>query len=561
MNHSEHTLTFPSLTFGRRQRRWTLADLLQPQAPHNVGRTSSNPENKGAQLGRDTLVRLIYEEINGSIAAGGSRLTAYKRICATKRFFKWSDTHGYQLNLNTVEDTFLKWVSALIDLQRTQQKIKASSVHNCVAAVSVVLEKILEKSGLILSKTNLRRRVNRKNESNRKGQKQNLEQTFEFGSFLMDICTLLNHDVIMGSLPVTIRGRNGATLKHWSGLVSDEKLSSTVTSRAERERRSLRQAWEAERSHRTRYPLINLRIEAELLLFIGETGMNLAQAFQLKLDRFHYTSHNNGYEVREYKARKSAEVAFEMSAEYKHHFEDFLAWRDRVFTNSVDERLFPIIRNRGGTDFTAPRFLAIKSVCTRLEIAFFLPRQLRRTRINWILRRSQDPVMTAEIAQHTQQTLLSAYHEPHLQSALIDITKFHNRLEKKLQATGPGGCTNGIPTPVSTQDAATPEPDCISPAGCLFCAQQRDLDTLDYVWSLTTFRYLKMIELSTNRFLGVTRGEKLPARISIDKIDQKLRFFEFSSPQRQEWLTEAKARVNEEWFHPAWEIFIKLSTI
>jgi hypothetical protein len=54
---------------------------------------------------------------------------------------------------------------------------------------------------------------------------------------------------------------------------------------ATREAAERRAAWEAEHTLRTRSPLINLRIVAEMMLFIGQTGMNLSQAMNLSNKR------------------------------------------------------------------------------------------------------------------------------------------------------------------------------------------------------------------------------------------------------------------------------------
>ena len=62
-----------------------------------------------------------------------------------------------------------------------------------------------------------------------------------------------------------------------------------------------RAAHDADRTLRTRFPIVNLRIESELLMFIAQTGMNLQQAHTLRVEQFHYTSHLDGYQVRTYK--------------------------------------------------------------------------------------------------------------------------------------------------------------------------------------------------------------------------------------------------------------------
>jgi len=84
-------------------------------------------------------------------------------------------------------------------------------------------------------------------------------------------------------LPVKIRFRDGRVLEQWSGLMRPASLAvlqpgyKNITNTTSVLR--LRAEWEADRTQRTRYPLVNRRITAELLVFIAQTGMNLSQAF------------------------------------------------------------------------------------------------------------------------------------------------------------------------------------------------------------------------------------------------------------------------------------------
>nr|WP_325169700.1 hypothetical protein [Pseudomonas aeruginosa]UGK55780.1 Hypothetical protein [Pseudomonas aeruginosa] len=47
-----------------------------------------------------------------------------------------------------------------------------------------------------------------------------------------------------------------------------------------------RAAHDADRTLRTRFPIVNLRIESELLMFIAQTGLNLQQAHTCGLSSF-----------------------------------------------------------------------------------------------------------------------------------------------------------------------------------------------------------------------------------------------------------------------------------
>ena len=87
---------------------------------------------------------------------------------------------------------------------------------------------------------------------------------------------------------------------------------------------------------------------AELLVFVAQTGMNVAQAHNLRCTQYSYKSMVDGYEVRNYKERRKGEVLFEIFAEYKVIFNAYLEWRKEVFGATTD-RLFPFVRTRGLT--------------------------------------------------------------------------------------------------------------------------------------------------------------------------------------------------------------------
>ena len=78
-----------------------------------------------------------------------------------------------------------------------------------------------------------------------------------------------------------------------------------------------RAAWEDEKSYRTRYPLINLRIQAEMFMLMGQPAVNLAQAHQLRMDQWRYKASTDGYEIRTYKHRRWGPVVFNIYSEYR----------------------------------------------------------------------------------------------------------------------------------------------------------------------------------------------------------------------------------------------------
>lgn len=174
---------------------------------------------------------------------------------------------------------------------------------------------------------------------------------------------------------------------------------------------------------------------------------------------------------------------------------------------------------------------------------------LRKTRVNWLLRMSSDPELTAEMAQHTKQTLLAVYERPSLQRAMVESMRFWSKFDPhsgRTQSVAPGGCT-GTPQAVEDAPKEAAQPDCIKLSGCLWCENHRDVDSLDHIWSLASFCHLKRLELS--RVNPVESNGVPPAKHAIDRIVAKLRWFEQSSDLRRGWVTEAEIRISEGDYH------------
>src|SRR3546814_1685373 len=97
-------------------------------------------------------------------------------------------------------------------------------------------------------------------------------------------------------------------------------------------------------------------------MFISQTGMNLAQAHNIKVGDFHYSSYLDGYQVRRrYKARRHGDVEFYIYEDYRAHFERYLEWRRAIFPDDSDGLMFPLVRVGGRSVEKAPQFLDRKS--------------------------------------------------------------------------------------------------------------------------------------------------------------------------------------------------------
>jgi hypothetical protein len=362
----------------------------------------------------------------------------------------------------------------------------------------------------------------------------------------------------LGKLPVMIKLFGGGELEEWSGLVKASNVKALQSADLPGFKSAMRKrdAWSNDNSIRTRRSLINLRIQAELLIFIAQTGMNLAQAYKLKVGHFSYRSHFDGYQVRRvYKDRRKGDVEFEIFSAYRKIFERYLEWRSAFFPLDSSGRLFPLESPLQRSENIAPEFGAIEKRCALIGIEYAGPRMLRKSRQNWLLRTSDDIELTAQMGQHTASTLLRYYIRPNHQRAMKEVSQFYSLNDLTLQAPGPGICANPDPEPILEISGQLPQPDCSNPSGCLFCVHHRDLDSFDYVWSLASYRHLKIIELSMTSVVPIKVNSIV--RSVVSRLSAKLEAI--AQPhERAGWIEEAQTRIWESNFHPKWDGFIQL---
>lgn len=564
-------LTFPNLKYGKQETPWDLRLLLYRGGAaanlREVGSLIAKGDLGTPVKNRITLVQKLHEVITGAMAAGGSRHTARSSIEALRRFFSWAEKDVTRaITVKSVESAYIEWTDHLLQRQRIVGDISAVSVSREAAIIARMLDEVLDMKVGLLSKTRVRKFYSKKRVLGIQADKQNIEQTIAFCHALLDIADALSAEAIQGALPVSIRFRSGQVLQEWSGLKPLDKVKALTDEYAWPYAKKIvieaRAAWEADTSLRTRYVLVNLRIQAEMLIFISQTGMNLAQAHRVKMGKFRYRSHLDGYQVhRVYKGRRRGEVEFEIFGGYRALFERYLKWRDAMFPGGDEERLFPLVNKYGEPSEKAvdvpTKFQTLRERFKQLGIRFISPSILRKTRINWLLRHSLDPAMTAEMHAHTQETLIRNYEQPHLQVAMVEISRFHSRTDPAIAPPGPGVCIKAEPKAIPGTPIEAPAPDCASPAGCLFCEHQRDIDSEDHVWSLSSYRHFKSLELTRYR-LAAKGNSPIQAEATIDRLTAKLKYFKESSEVRTLWVCEALSRVEEGDYHPRWDGFIQL---
>lgn len=510
---------------------------------------------------RIELVQAIHATISAWIAGGKSKRSIPNYYYTLRIFFRWLDENGTPITLHLADSAYRQWADHLHSLV-LQKKMIPITAYSMAAIVSRVLSDALNKSQPLIISTRLLGSRGEKNQL--ADSKEDLADIRIFCELLTDIVDSLEIKAVFGKLPVRIKLRNGIQWDEWSGLKKPDVVKSLspefkgkkyLIDRAN----ATRSAWENDYSARTRASIINLRLEAELLIFITQSTINLEQAYQLRLSQANYTSSIEGYQVREFKQRRGGEVLFEIYSAYRPHFEKFLIWRKAVCKEASD-LLFPFIRK--GNSFNPPGFYRIRDICKEVNVQYFGPRQLRSAAINWMFRQSRNPDLTAEKAQHTTKILLKRYIKPSFQVAKVEIIQFLKKSDPTLNqkqigaAPAPGVCDR-VPAPSLNMIPNTPKPDCIHPGGCLFCEHHRDIDSQDYIWSLASMKHLNGIIASGYRPVIKNKlniGEH--TEMILDVLVAKLKWFKASNSKREKWVIEALDRCNEGDFHPHWGYLI-----
>ena len=562
-------LTFHIVEYGRTETPWDLRVLLYKGGAKENVRTVFNQIAEG-KLSRPLrerieLVKRIHEEMTAKLVGGGTKRTAFATFKDLRYFVAWVDEFDQPFALESVEDSFRHWCDYLHN-RELLKAIKNVTACNKAMNVSIILDAVLERSQPLIGTTRLRKLKRGQRAVSVAADKQSLNDTFTFGQLCLDVIDSLPYQAIYGPLPAKVRLRDGRELELWSRLRDSAEVACLQAGYKNKNNteNTLRQraAWEEDRTQRTRYPLINLRLIAEMMVFIGQTGMNFSQAQSLRLTQFSNKSCIDGYEVRDYKERRKGEVLFNIYTEYKDVFGDYLAWRDKIFGTSSD-RLFPFIRQKGALETSPFDFRLLRDgLCKPMGIAFVSPRKLRSTRVNWLLRRSRDPELTAEQAQHSKETLLRVYEKPSLQVAQAEIIQFWKKTDPRLGGTlmpcpAPGSC-DGVPEAILGMPPESPEPDCTNPSGCLFCAHHRDIDSEDYVWSTASMRYLNTIILPL--FRPPAKGKADPAghvQMALDVLTAKLKWFVDSNAKRKSWVDESMEKLAEGDYHVHWRYLIE----
>jgi hypothetical protein len=512
------------------------------------------------------MVQALHEYLSALVAKGNARSTFACSLDSIVRFYAYADAQGTLITHATVTKVYLDWAATFTGRMSDYSAYsQASKTAQCLApALGMTPNKLLWKT-----------KLRRPEEADSKAQKQSLEDTKAFIQTMRAVTQALPLTVIRGPIPVqlSLPGGKVYTRKCGRKLLDSEPRAASVQRSPSRlaDAMAIRDRRNADVSLASRSSLINLRIEAELLLFVSQTGANLSPALQTIGTKFRYQTKDEYLFIRPWKARAGHLVEFRVYKEYREQFDAYLAWRNALFSDDPDGLLFPFVTDDGGPN---PRFLppadldhddeqvegverpfartrwpfqCTRKLCASIGQPFIGGQILRASKGVWIERRKAG--MGSQVLGNSAETFSRNYDRPSPQRAMVEITRFWNESERAMEAVGPGLCVKTVPTPMSDAPVNAPEPDCVSGAGCLFCDHNRDQHSFEHAWKLASLRALSLRQLVSER-TAEARAPDHPLMVRIDRIADKLAAFSAIDAEHQQWVEEAEERVQEDRYHP-----------
>jgi hypothetical protein len=413
-------------------------------------------------------------------------------------------------------------------------KLKPGSAYHNTHQIALFIKTAFDGINFNIKHTRLKKDKNSRRAINRNTEKALISDASKLARFCFGITQNFKlKDLERGTLPIYV---NLKTPKQSINLTPQIKMPRTETKGF---------------LHTAACHGINNRISAELMIFLAMTVQNIAPTLKLTRAKFDYKPLGDKYEIREYKYRRGGEVLFKIPKQYRPYFEKYLNFINKYAPNS--KWLFPFLQKGIGYQKRSDGdIITFKRICTSNQIPWISPKKFRHIGLNILMRLCSDEETSAEYANHGIAVFRASYEFPSLQRAIIEVTQFwekndplnHGRPMISLFNTP----CNGMPEPINDATSKLPKPDCISPTGCIGCKHYRDEESLDYVWNLHSFKYLKIIESSSHR-----TKELKPSNIAIDWTNLKINWFINSANHKhKEWVEESEVRIQEGDYHPSW---------
>ncbi|PKG36750.1 hypothetical protein, partial [Psychrobacter sp. Sarcosine-3u-12] len=291
---SELDLNIKGLSLGTHETPWDLKVLLYKGASSvrrdiviqyiNEGKFGNLIES------RFFLVGKLYDVIDSYLIRGMSQHTVKSYLRKIWVFYNWLDTADMLSTEEAIISTFKEWTEHLINRVRVDKDIAQMTAYKLASTIANLIAKALVLPGArpgysLMLTTRLKRPKKTNKVLSTAADKQNLAETFEFGRTLTTICNHLDIKTVRGSIPIKIPLNEDKSLTVACRLLKPDLDITTIEhSRIKEQAINARKPLAENISlleSPNRSPVLNLRIESELMIFIAQTGMNLSQAVAL----------------------------------------------------------------------------------------------------------------------------------------------------------------------------------------------------------------------------------------------------------------------------------------
>lgn len=542
-------LKLHGLTRGPKQNPIDLRWLLYRGAASTYGGNIPKAVESG-RLGQPLSVRLsllesIHRNWQTGVATGTMGTESVKvRWLRLRAFVAFTEEANKPLTLAGALEFYLAYCAHT----KSRSDLSAMTRYQYSHELALILGPVLE---IDTRKLQWKTKIRMPKKLGKQTAKENLHETATFVQKLLETAEQLPVDVIRGPLPVTLRYAAGGEHTIHLGLPL-KPLDSLKLGASFKYKRAVnaRDRRVNHISNRERATLINLRLDAELLIFINQTGGNLTQVLRLTGSQFRYQSDGDYLHLFAWKNRAKHSVELRIHRGYRTRFEAYLKWRSAIFPEDRDGLTFPFVYNDGdhATQRTNWNFTQVRKLMKSIGQPFVHSRQLRKTIANFMKRKVSRQV-AAELLSNKERTFRQSYEEVNHQAAVAELVNFWSDTQILLSAVGPGGCEQAAPHARADAPAGAPKPDCESSGGCLFCDKNRDVRGFDHAWNLASLHHLKMFEFNADRSpLSRKRGH--PVALTIERIAAKLDALMALGGEYAQWVAEAGLRVDEGRYHP-----------
>ncbi len=468
--------------------------------------------------------------------SGSSYRSVQSFLSGLKAFINFVDGSDKSLATPEAIETALYDYAEYQYTRYSHNKIKMSAAYLYVYFVRNIFTGAFEDVNFDLRYTRLNKTVKSQRATSREVERVMLNDASKLAAFCFDITTNFEpNNLNYGTFPIKIEIRR-KFLKESINLTPSHKKNTPIN----------KSFFYTEASH-----AFNNRVSAESMIFLAMTIQNISPTHSLKIEKFSFKPIGEKYEVREFKNRRGGEVLFKIPKPYRPHFERYL---DFIHEYAPESKwLFPFLKKGVGyKKRIGNRAYGLKRICIKYQIPWIPPKNFRKIGENVLMRLCSDGQTTADYANHGIATFRQSYELPSLQRAMIEVGNFWNKNDPLTHGPPKVSLFNtlcsGGPEEITDLTKKIPKPDCITPTGCIGCKHYKDEDSLDYVWNLYSFKYLKIVESSSHR----TKEEK-PSNIAIDWANIKINWFKNSKKSKhKEWTEEAKARIEEGHYHSIW---------